>query len=888
MKLAKIYYLAGTHWDREWYKPFQGFRYMLIDTIMDVIDTLESEPDMKYVLDGQTAVLDDFCEIDPENGVRLRKLIESGRIAVGPWYTMPDEFLISGEGLINNLLLGHRKAREYGAADAMKYGYICDIFGHIAQLPQILAGFHIHGALLQRGANQETCTVHFRWISPDGTECAAYRVPEDFGYGAFYHYATEPYIQGWDKDKNNLLERAIKQIDKELSQLNAPYLILMDALDHQRVNKAAPWLAQKLSEHYGCPVVFDTPDKLVEEISLWQGHRTVKYGELNETSKLKPGTNMLLTYVLSSRYDVKKANDRVQTLWEKWADPMTVYYAFKGKHIKPGFRRVAMLEMIRNHAHDSICGCSVGDVHKDMHYRYRQAETIANEIILDCFRYDVHQLQAEGSGQKDMVVRIFNPLPFPRHETVKIDLRFDPGFPATYSEGERQYETKNSFIIEDELGNVIPYTLCDIRRNQVCQSPSQYIVDEYTICLLVDMPASGYAHYIVKPVHDRRMRYIDGLSRDLRSVENEYLRFHVNNDGTIDITDKMTGRQYRRLLSYMDDGEIGDGWMHIDPVSNRQVFSAGSRVTVEKLYDGPAECAFRICTYMEVPAGMVYAADNIRRSEDSVIMPITTVVRLGVGNRYLDIHTTVDNTAQNHRLQLLLPTGIAGNRYRAGQAFTVIERPTGFDRSTNDWKEPDTLVKNFDGLLYKRAATGEGLAFLSAYGLHEAGVMDDDDSTMVVTLFRSFDKTINTNGQPDGQLLGKLDFHYRLLLIDEAFTDADLVRCRDALQTGVYQYTVWLPEGHSADKGSFVRLDSKNVVVSAIKPPEDGQANDLIIRLVNYAAAPDIARLEFGQLVKEAKKCDLLEVPYEHCQHVDNRVYIELGPHKIQTLRITL
>ena len=213
MKLKTIYYLNGTHWDREWYKSFQGFRYMLMDVLDEVIDTLEKDPDFQlYILDGQTAVLDDYLEISPQQRPRLEKLIRENRIAVGPWYTMPDEFLPSGESLIRNLLTGHKKAQEYGAASAMKYGYICDIFGHIAQLPQLLAGFGIHGALIQRGCNQDTCPPHFRWRSPDGTECLVYRTPEDFGYGAFYHYATEPYNQGWDKSFDSLMDRAMPWI----------------------------------------------------------------------------------------------------------------------------------------------------------------------------------------------------------------------------------------------------------------------------------------------------------------------------------------------------------------------------------------------------------------------------------------------------------------------------------------------------------------------------------------------------------------------------------------------------------------------------------------------------------------------------------------------------
>ena len=121
MKPKKMYYLNGTHWDREWYKPFQGFRYLLMNVLDEVIETLENDPAFElYVLDGQTAVLDDYLEISPQMRPRLEKLIREQRIAVGPWYTMPDEFIPSGESLIRNLLLGHQKALEYGAPSAMR------------------------------------------------------------------------------------------------------------------------------------------------------------------------------------------------------------------------------------------------------------------------------------------------------------------------------------------------------------------------------------------------------------------------------------------------------------------------------------------------------------------------------------------------------------------------------------------------------------------------------------------------------------------------------------------------------------------------------------------------------------------------------------------------
>lgn len=112
----KDFYFASTHWDREWYKTVDEFRYMLIPVLDKVIDTLQTNPAFKiFTLDGQTSVLEDYLTIRPEKREVLTKLIRDGRIIIGPWYTMPDEFLLSGESLIQNLLAGHRITSGYGA-----------------------------------------------------------------------------------------------------------------------------------------------------------------------------------------------------------------------------------------------------------------------------------------------------------------------------------------------------------------------------------------------------------------------------------------------------------------------------------------------------------------------------------------------------------------------------------------------------------------------------------------------------------------------------------------------------------------------------------------------------------------------------------------------------
>jgi alpha-mannosidase len=103
-----------THWDREWYLTFQQFRMKLVATVDAVLDIMERDPGYaRFLLDGQTIILDDYLEVRPENAARLQWLAREGRILVGPWYIQPDEFLVSGESLVRNLLRGRRMAREW-------------------------------------------------------------------------------------------------------------------------------------------------------------------------------------------------------------------------------------------------------------------------------------------------------------------------------------------------------------------------------------------------------------------------------------------------------------------------------------------------------------------------------------------------------------------------------------------------------------------------------------------------------------------------------------------------------------------------------------------------------------------------------------------------------
>ncbi|REE67958.1 alpha-mannosidase/mannosylglycerate hydrolase [Paenibacillus taihuensis] len=854
-----IYYFSATHWDREWYQTFQGFRYRLVAMMNEMIEVLEQNPEFSvFHLDGQTIVLDDFLEIEPGKRERLAKLIADGRILIGPWYVMPDEFLLSGESLIRNLMIGHKTVAKWNVP-VWKNGYICDIFGHIAQMPQIFAGFDIRHAVLGRGTNEHTTPAHLLWQSPDGTQCITYKLPDYGGYGALPHiFDNQYYEREWSREEK--AERLKAFVDSEFARTELPVAVVMDGVDHEPIRKSTPELVGLLKELY--PEADVKHVDLLEMAKQLEGHRAelpVRTGEIYEPAKENGPYVYVITHTLSSRYPLKKANDQNQTLLEKWVDPLVAVAAVRGYSLQKSYVDLAYQYLIQNHPHDSICGCSIDQVHKDMEYRFSQTEMIGGQLIADIMNHERSRFETAKDGA-DRLLTVWNPLPFARAEVITVDIDFPTAYPARYQEP-FGYEEKNSFRVYDGDGREVPFGLVSMQKHKVVRIFNQVTerVDRHTITLAVEMPPMGAAVYRVVP-SATPSRYLAKLSTGDRRAENERLRLVVNGDGTVSIYDKKTGASYDRLLSYLDDGEIGDGWFHVNPAEDRVVSSTGAPCTIEKVEDGPSRTVFRITHTLSVPESLDETKRNIRRSDRYRALRVVSLVGLSTGNAYVDVETTVDNSARDHRLRVLVPTGVAADSYFVNQPFAFVERPVGLRVDTQDWKECDVPEKQMGGIAGKRRADGSGLAFVSAYGLHECAAHDDEEGTLAVTLFRSFAKTVMTNGEAGGQILGEHQFAYRLALLDDAVTNADLVRLQDRLQAGFQASSVPVAAEYVAEmQGSFLELDSAHCCLSIMKRPESEEPNTVIVRLSNFSDAGDAAALRFERAIASASEVNLNE-----------------------------
>lgn len=885
MKKLDIFYFSSTHWDREWYQDFQGFRYRLVNLVDNLMNLIDSDPDYKtFHFDGQTVVLEDYCEIRPEKKEKLKSLINEGKILVGPWYVMPDEFLVSGESLIRNLMKGHQVAKEWGV-EPWKYGYVCDIFGHIAQMPQIFNGFDIKYSCLGRGTSEGT-PYYFNWKSPDGSDCTNFTLHESHGYGMFtYNYEKEA-----DQSINNpkVVANIKEFIDSEIERANAPVIVLMDGLDHREAAIYTTDYIKKIAEMY--------PEANVHHIDLTeQGKLLDAYkaslptieGELSNTAKVSHSYLSQIINTLSSHYPLKQRNDRCQNTLEKVVEPSAVLADFEDVKLNRSYVKHAYEYLIKNHPHDSICGCSIDQVHKDMLYRFDQVDEISNVFSGDYLDKTFRKgIKTEGGKYYNMLT-LQNYLPYDVDKTFTVDLHFLSDYGSRYSEI-GYCEEKNAFRIFDAEGNEIPYELISVERG-LRKHPYNYaaiiIYDNHRISFRAKIPALAKADFRIVP-SDEATRYLRKLKSGADYVENDYIRVDIQQNGSLKLTDKKTGKEYSNLGYLVDDSEIGDGWFHVGTVNDEKVSTVGGNCTISKVEDGPDRCVFKVTRNLTVPASIVETPYAKKRSDETVTLKFESFVGLSSENRYADVKMSFDNLAKDHRIKLRVPTGINSDKFFAGQAFYCQERKVGPEYDKESWKELHFEYPT-NGIVGKRDDKGNGIAFVTAEGIHECDSFDDAEGTIGVTMFRGFRKTVFTNGETFGQHNEKITHSYALAPLDKNVSYSDLLKIQDSLAIDVPANLSAVEENEMPKTyESAIRVSGKDVATSVIKCAETGVKGEIIVRVFNASGNATKGELTCAKEIKKAELVNLNEEFVEDLKANGKNLKFNLTPWKIATFKL--
>ena len=891
-----VHYVASTHWDREWYESFQDYRFRLVSMLDELLDHMAADPEYRYFQsDGQAIIWDDYLEIRQERREQVMAFAKEGRLRIGPWYVMPDEFIVSGESLIRNLQTGLRSAARFGTPS--RTGFACDIFGHTSQLPQILRGFSIDSAFIWRGVLEKPQGAVFRWQSPDGSEVIAYRFSPRYGYCS-YEFLSRKCNQ---IDRNPDLDEAMKglreQLDFELQRCSTPSILIFDGGDHMEIEpRTTEILRQANKEFPDVELIHSHLDGLVEDLREQRSQITrVIQGELREVGEVGDEA-WLIPGVLSSRIHLKQANARCENELCLWAEPFSTFAASLGVPYPGRYLQVAWRWLLQNHPHDSICGCSIDQIHKDMEYRFDQSRLIASHLTRDALQAIAARVELPEMGEKDMAVVVFNPSADAIDGPVDLTLRFPKDLDTIYQEF-FAFEPKIGFRLYDADGKEVPYQYVNWRRERVGfrrrrgKFPDAEIRNEVDITAALQIPAYGYTRLICRPVKEPT-RYLGAMVTDDHTIDNEHLQVSAAANGTLTLKDKRNGHVYERLLTIEDRADIGDGWYHGVAVNDEIHSSIASTADVAVTADGIHKATLKIRIAMQVPGHFEF--DSMRRSPAFAPLVVTHHVTLRRGSDQVEVRTEIENTVRDHRVRVLFPTGAKTDTYLADSAFDVVERPIALRADNARYKELEVETRPQQTWTAVHDAK-RGLAVV-ATGLLESTVRDLPERPIALTLLRSFIKAVLTSGNEGGEIQGRHEFHYWIVPLNGKPEAARLCRLGQKLAAGIRtvqigrleiaaQATANAPSRNLPPAIGFLKIGSSQPVVTAIHRVSDKELAS--IRMFNPTTTGVTASIALHGCQNTGQLTDLEGKSRDPVRSGDKGAEIPLKGKQIATIRFT-
>ena len=880
--------VSHTHWDREWHKPFQTFRGYMVEMVDRLIELMERNPDYKhFLLDGQSVLLEDYFEVRPENKERIRSLISRGRLSVGPFYVLPDMFLVSAESIVRNLLLGIMVAEEYGGAH--RVGYQPDCFGQIAQTPQIMKGFGFDGFVFWRGLGDEVDTLPtaFLWESPSGDRILTYQL-------------ALGYFNAGDLPED--LDDAVKLIEKTKTWLeersNRSFHLLLNGHDHAYPQEHIPQVVRAYNErHPSEPIrqgsLADFFDQLKENVEDLPVHR----GEFRG-ARIFP----ILQGVLSARLYLKQANFRCQTKLETYAEPFSAWVWTLGECYDRDYLWLAWRWLLKNHPHDSICGCSVDQVHREMETRFAWSEQIADF----CTHRAMEQIASRASVSGDgFPVAVFNPSPWRRTGVVEFFLDPVPLFTFSCQHFDlhplllksMEFTPDRNFCVVDQEGRVLPV--------EVYHNPEDYRfradenIPPYTLRFLAEnVPACGY-----KVVHLR-----DGKAENVQTplkvnsrdgtMENENLRVRFNPNGTVDVTEISSGVTFKGLHVFEDVGDNGDEYNY-SKLREDTVFTSENLNAEISFEEHPMLATAVIRIEMLLPEGLDEGNRN-RRSSGMKPLRIASRVSLFPGSRFLYFKTEIENSVKDHRLRVLFPTGIKTDRVYADGHFGVVERSLELPDDTN-WIEVQSTASH-QNLFVDINDGKKGLAIANK-GLPEYEIYGEQERTIAITLIRSVGwlsrNTDNNNRKtfggpaiptPEAQCQGRHTVEYAVIPHSGDWEGAQVPRIAREFAHELKAVEARDSTGGLPASLSFLEIEPPSIVLSAVKKAEKEDA--LVIRIYNTGKTAQNAALKLYRPVRSASLINLKEdeIAEQIPLSVDgNKLTLkQIPPGKIVTLKLQL
>ena len=897
----KIHVIPHSHWDREWYFTTSRSKVYLMKDLGDVLNTLENDPEFKYfMVDAQGSLLDDYIKWRPQDKERISKLVNDGRLVIGPWYTQTDQLVISGESIVRNMYYGMKRCESFGKY--MNVGYVPDSFGQSGNMPQIYRQFGIEDTLFWRGVSDDMVKhTDYNWRGDDGSVVFTTQIPFGYYIGGNIPEEPEENEEFWQKEC----------LEKAGGRSATRHIYFPNGFDQAPVRTNLPQLVKERNEKDPeNEYVISCIEDYIKDVKSENPELEEVQGELVIAKHMR-----IHKSIFSSRSDLKVMNTQIQNYVTNVMEPLlTISYNLGNEYPHEAVAEIWKL-LFENAAHDSIGSCISDTANEDVYVRYKQARDIAVNLV------ELHSrlIATNVKNDADMTFTAINTLPQKRKDTVIV---------KTYVPG-------GKFAIIDEKGNDVDYTIIKSRdltdyvlSQTIMLDPSRkfYVPDqvlEVTMAIKAnDVPALGYVQYSIDTQKDSHKE-----TADKKVLENKYYTIEVEENGSLTIVDKANNVTYKNQGILVENGDDGDSFNYSPPRKDMEVFSNESKCTVKisgsDIYD-----------QAEIHFDMVVPADLDERAEGkvSVTMLVDMTVALRKDSKVIDFNVKVDNKGLSHRLCVLFDSQIVSAFNYADQQFGLIKRPNYYEKEmklymesmnnktekkagiqelanwANDqstWQEPPISIEPTQSYV-SLTDDKTGIAVIPQ-GVREYEVLDD--SKIRLTLFRTYgfmgkENLIYRPGRASGeriietpaaQLLKEMEFNFGFTSYAGDINDSDIDTLAKQYNTNleVYTYAEFLNgrlifsqreiEGQNAKIHSLFETEG-NLVVSAVKKAEEDDG--YIIRLYNGKDHKDLDdKIKFNFDIKEAYYTNLKEEKTEEIKVENNTISVkELSHCKFVTI----
>ena len=886
----KVYIISHSHWDREWYMAYEQHHMRLIDLIDDLLELFEVDPSFNsFHLDGQTIILDDYLQVRPEKRQAIQQAINEGKLRIGPFYILQDDFLISSESNVRNMLIGMEESRKWGTP--VMLGYFPDTFGNMGQTPQLMKQAGISAAAFGRGVkpigfdnqvleaeNYSSQYSEMWWKGPDQTAIFGLLFANWYSNGNEIPVEKEAALAFWKQ----------KLADAE-QYASTNHLLMMNGVDHQPVQKdisKAIHLANELFPDY--EFIHSNFTDYLEAVQkdVPEDLGSVE-GEL--TSQETDGWYTLAN-TASARVYLKQWNTKVQRQLENITEPLaTMAYEVSGNYPHDQLD-YAWKTLMQNHPHDSICGCSVDSVHREMIPRFEKADEVGKYLAQDSLEQLTAAIDTTGFPKDSFPFVIVNTAGMDKTGEAEITIelerkRFAEGIPEQLYQ-ELENLPKRKYHVETKSGATIPAILSEETVQFGYDLPKDrfrvpYMARMIKVTLpLENMPAFSWETFALVEGEAKAEEKETMIHQSGRIIENGPLHLTIEKNGTITMEDRKNKRKLNNLHIFEDIGDIGNEYIFKQPFCDQPILSSNKENSeVKVLVDTPEIAKISILQEMEIPVSaderlekeqqmvVEFRYRKAERSKEKRILQIKTIMTIRKDSKKIDFETTLDNQMKDHRLRVLFPTKLHVEHHEADSIFEVVKRPNHVSKS---WENPTNPQHQ---QAFVNIHDEEYGVTVGNFGLNEYEVTEDGQ--IAVTLLRSVGELGDWGyfPTPEAQCLGEHRFNYSI----------ELHGPEEKFSTYLHAYAAQIPfstqqikhhEGTLISKQQYLTIKSETFAITALKRSKF--SDKVVVRGFNMSS-----HLEKLEITKDNGKTVILNLLEEPTKQA---VVPIIQPYEIRTI----